>query len=105
MSARFILYGMEGWALNEASRSISTALGVEFSVRNSSYKGGDYYFYRGVGRLEISIEENVRDDEGILGEPEFPQFDALVYVNCSISEVERKLSTVEDLQLLRAETI
>lgn len=105
MSARFILYGMEGWALSEAARSIATVLGVDFSVRNSSYKGGDYYFYRGVGRLEISIEGNVCDDEDILTEPEFPQCGVLVYVNCSISEVEQKLSTLENLQLLRAETV
>ncbi|MPY60585.1 hypothetical protein [Streptomyces spongiae] len=105
MSARFVLYGIKGTDADEVAHGVADVLGIEFSLRNSSYKRGSYYFHRGAERLSISIERHAHDDEGVLGEPQYPQYGVLVYVNYSVPEVEQKLSTLEQIELLRTETV
>jgi hypothetical protein len=102
---RFALYGVDALTVSRVSLIVAAVLGVNFSLRNSSYKGGDYYLYRGMERLEISIEGNECDDEGVPVEPEFPLYAVLVYVNNSTDEVERKLSNLNELKLLRLEIV
>ena len=105
MPDRFNLYGFHGEDLNEAQRLVSSTLGVEFTSRESSFKGGEYFSHRGSDLFEITIESNFTDDEGILSVPEFPLYPTLIFVSYVTSEVERRLNAQDEIDLLRTETV
>lgn len=105
MPSNFTLYGAKGLAPADVVRIIGPRLGVDFSLRDSSYKGGDYYLYRGDDGVEVSIEKHERDRDGMLGEPDFPQYSTLVYVNYARPEIDRELAAVDYLDLLRTEVV
>lgn len=105
MSDRFNLYGFHSGDLSEVKRLISVALGVEFMSRESYFKGGKYFSHRGSDRLEITIESNFADDEGILSVPEFPLHSTLIFVSYVTSEVERRLNAQGEIDLLHTERV
>ncbi|MEU9126449.1 hypothetical protein AB0C96_42820 [Streptomyces sp. NPDC048506] len=105
MPDRFNLYGFRGGDLDEAERLISGALGVKFTSRESSFKGGEYFSHRGSDLFEITIESNFTDDEGILSVPEFPLYPTLIFVSYVTSDVERRLDSQGEIDLLRTETV
>jgi hypothetical protein len=105
MSDRFNLYGFRGGDIDEVERLISDTLEVEFTSKESSFKGGEYFSHRGSGRFEITIETNFTDDEGILSMPEFPLYSTLIFVSYVNSEVERRLNAQGEIDLLRSEVI
>lgn len=105
MSDRFNLYGFRGDDIDEVERLISDTLGVEFTPKESSFKGGDYFSHRGSDRFEVTIETNFTDDDGILSVPEFPLHSTLIFVSYTTSEVERRLNAQGGIDLLRSEVI
>lgn len=105
MSARYSLYGMQGIEISDAARIISDSLNVKFSPRDSSYRGGEYFRYRGSEGLQISIEKHWCDEDGELAEPDFPQYSALVYVDRLDAGTEGKLDAIGLLDLLRSEVV
>ncbi|MGP3980039.1 hypothetical protein [Streptomyces sp. KR80] len=96
---------MKRRGIADVAEILAASLGVEFALRESSYKGGEYYLYQGADGLEISIEAHWRDEDGILAEPDFPQFSVLVYVNHIITGMDEKLAAVDGLELLRCEVV
>ncbi|MFI0716413.1 hypothetical protein ACH4SK_38630 [Streptomyces inhibens] len=105
MSDRFNLYGLRGDDLSEAERFTSGALEVEFKSRESPFRGGEHFSHRGSDQLEITIESNFADDEGILSAPEFPLHSMLIFVSYATSEVERRLNAQDGIDRLRTEVI
>ncbi|MEW1751558.1 hypothetical protein ACIQU1_23040 [Streptomyces angustmyceticus] len=105
MSDRFNLHGLRRDNLDEAKRLISDTLGVEFTPKESSFRGGAYFSHRGSDRFEVTIERNFTDDEGILSEPEFPLHSTLIFVSYATSEVEGLLNALGEIDLLRSEVI
>ncbi|MFH8681156.1 hypothetical protein [Streptomyces lydicus] len=105
MPDRFIVYGFQGDELSDAERLIAGALEIEFTARESSFRGGKYLIYRGPDRLEITIESNFADDEGVLSVPEFPRFLTLIFVGHATSEVEHRLNRVGEIEMLRTESV
>ncbi|MGW1378474.1 hypothetical protein ACWD6P_29980 [Streptomyces sp. NPDC002446] len=105
MPHRFNLYGFHGEDLDEAKRLVSSALGVKFTSRESSFRGGNYLLHRGSNLFEITIESNFSDDEGILSVPEFPRYPTLIFVSYVTSEAERRLNAQGEIDLLRTETV
>ncbi|MFE0191593.1 hypothetical protein [Streptomyces sp. NPDC058989] len=104
MPIHFNVYGLREKNLSEAERLISNTLEVEFTARESSFKGGEYFSHRD-SNLEITIESNFADDEGILSVPEFPQYPTLIFVGYVTSEVERRLNAHGEIDLLRTEAV
>ncbi|MFE3884895.1 hypothetical protein ACFXPQ_18635 [Streptomyces lydicus] len=84
---------------------VSDTLGVEFTPKESSFRGGEYFSHQGSGRFEVTIELNYTDDEGILSESEFPLYSTLVFVSYATSEVERRLNAQGEIDLLRSEVV
>lgn len=105
MASRFTLLGAKGLEIAQASRLVGVLLGIRLEMRDSSYRDGEYFLHRYSSGTEVSVEGNVRDEEGELTEPEFPEYTALIYLNYSRVELEGALSAVEDFDLLRVEIV
>ncbi|MFI6404353.1 hypothetical protein [Streptomyces sp. NPDC050548] len=105
MAARFTLFGIKGLKVPDVAQLVAEALSVQLARRESSYKGGEYFFHRGADEVEISVEEHVCDEEGFQAEPEFSEYAVLVYLNYSRLDMEERLLTVKGLDLLRSESI
>ncbi|MFF4290983.1 hypothetical protein ACFY0R_37665 [Streptomyces sp. NPDC001633] len=102
---RFIVYGFQGDDLGDTERLVSGALGVRFTARESSFRGGKYLIYRGPDRLEVTIESNFADGEGVLSVPEFPRCLTLIFVGHATLEVEHRLNGVGEIEMLRTELV
>ncbi|MGW5306042.1 hypothetical protein ACWERF_19170 [Streptomyces griseoluteus] len=105
MASRFTLFGAKGLSVPEAAELAGVVLGIELDLRESSYRGGPYFLHRYADGAEISIEGNVRDEEGVLVESGFPDYATLIYLNNSRSELEKTLSEVGKFDLLRTEVV
>ncbi|MFI9809988.1 hypothetical protein ACIHEJ_37775 [Streptomyces sp. NPDC052301] len=105
MKSRFTLLGAKGLKVPEAAELAGAALKIGLDLRESSYKGGEYFLHRYIDGAEISIEGNVRDEDGVLTESEFPEYSTLIYLNYSRSELEESLSDVREFDLLRSEAV
>ncbi|GAB7028565.1 hypothetical protein AB0G35_35960 [Streptomyces sp. NPDC021749] len=105
MPDRFIVYGFQSDDLSDAERLIAESLGIQFTARESSFRGGKYLIYRGPDRLEITIESNFADDEGVLSVPEFTRCLTLIFVGHATSEVENRLNSVGEIAILRTELV
>ncbi|MGW0902840.1 hypothetical protein [Streptomyces sp. NPDC002853] len=105
MSDRFNLYGAVEPDTARLAKKISESVGCDFAVRDSSYKGGEYYHFQDSSDLEITIERHGRDDDGDLTEPDFSQYTTLVYADNVSEDVEASLRGVEGLELLRSESL
>ncbi|GAA4561238.1 hypothetical protein [Streptomyces collinus] len=105
MPARFALLGTKQTNIADVARSVGDALGRTLSLRESSYRGGEYFFNRDSDGTELSVEQNVRDEEGQYVEPEYSHYRVLVYVNYGNSAIERKVADIPGLHFLRVETV
>ena len=105
MVARFKLFGAKGLEISEVAQLIAESLGLRMDLRESSYKGGEYFICRDESGAEITVERNALDEEGIRTEPEFSEYETLVYLNYGQVATEQVLSEVRELKLLRSETV
>ncbi|MEU3529161.1 hypothetical protein AB0E62_35825 [Streptomyces sp. NPDC038707] len=105
MASLFTLFGAKGLGVPEVGRLVSEVLGVDLEMRESSYKGGEYFTHRYADGAEISIEGNVLDEDDVHVEEGFPEYSTLIYLNYSRLELEERLSRVKELDLLRSETV
>lgn len=105
MSARFSVFGVKNGHLASIAQLVGRSLDISLSKRESSYKGGEYYFNRSGDGVEISIERNVRDEEGGDAELDLSDYGVLVYVNYGSMEMEDRISGVAGLELLRVEDV
>ncbi|TXS51746.1 hypothetical protein EAO75_09810 [Streptomyces sp. uw30] len=78
---------------------------TELSLRESSFKGGEYFFNRDNQGMEISVERHIPDEEGEYAEPGFSDYDVLVYVNYGRKATEERIAALSGLHLLRFETV
>ncbi|MFG3494168.1 hypothetical protein [Streptomyces sp. NPDC047886] len=60
---------------------LSRELGIAFQVRESAYRGGEYFLFDLPSGGEVSVERNYEDEEGFLMEADFPDFSTLVYLS------------------------
>jgi len=104
-SKRFDLYGWRAMPLPQACALIARALGVEFELHESGYRGGDYYRSARHERPEVIVQPNFEDDEGYLSEGRFADYETLVYINGSNDEVATTLASIEGLDFLRSQVI
>ncbi|MFD8489446.1 hypothetical protein [Streptomyces sp. NPDC059712] len=105
MASRFTVFGASDCTCSDVAASLGEALQINLSERESSFKGGKYYFTRGPDGVEISVERNVRDEEGVYSEPEFSKYKILVYVNYGRVDVDEAVAAISGLHLLRTENI
>jgi hypothetical protein len=105
MPSRFILFGFNGDNVARVASAIRDSLRIGLTRRESSFKGGEYFFMRDSSGMEISVERNVRDEDGDFAEPDFQEYGILVYVNYSTSRVEEKIAALAGVNLLRIDTI
>lgn len=85
------LYGFASGSLRDVAKSLEHALGIVLRLRDSSYRCGEYYLYRGKGE-ELVLQENCEEVEGELAEPEFRDRKVLLYVSSSrYLEIEQAL--------------
>lgn len=82
---------------------IADLLQIEFTSRDSSYLGGEYFLYRGPDRLKISVESNFLDDEGELSEPLVPLRATIVRVSYATPDVVRRLEERDEVALIQSE--
>lgn len=79
----FDLYGSDALSAGEICDIVGSALSVEFSARNSGYRGGDYFLWQGDGTEAITICANFEDEDGELYEPEFSECRVLLQIDGS----------------------
>ncbi len=75
----------------EVARSlVEAALGVRFNAHESSYRGGEYYKFDGLGLEEIILQRNFDPIENEYCEEEAAEYPILLYVSGSArsSEIE-----------------
>ncbi|MGK5695561.1 hypothetical protein ACSNOJ_22150 [Streptomyces sp. URMC 128] len=105
MPSLFTLLGSKEIGAADVAHLIGEVLSVSLPVRESSFKGGEYFFSRDSGGMEISVERHVRDEEGEYAEAEFSDYQTLVYINYGNSDVEQRIAAISGLRLLRSETV
>jgi hypothetical protein len=105
VSSRFIAFGAQGTNIEYVAQLIGEALGVDLSLRESSFKGGEYFFIRTGEGMEISVEQHARDEEGEYAESGFSNYGILVYFNYAPSGMEERGAALSGLRLLRVETL
>jgi hypothetical protein len=103
MASMFFLFGAKGTPLGRVAEEFGAALGVEMESRDSAYKGGEYYLGISKGR-KVSVESNWMDEEGEMAEPEFRDYDVLVYIE-SLTSQEISTPSHSDAVLLRVEEL
>ena len=79
----FDLYGTDELSVGEVRDLVTLMLSVEFSLRNSGYRGGDYFLWQGDGEEVVTVCGNFEDEDGELFEPEFSEFPVLLQVDGS----------------------
>lgn len=99
---RYILYGAKEPSAGEVAAAIERSLEVDLELRESSYKGGEYFRHRGESEWEVSVELNWRDEEGILAKPKFPDFPVLVYLSEAPVEIEEIVDVVPQIRKLQS---
>lgn len=105
MPSLFTLLGSKEVSAADVAYLIGEALSMSLPVRESSFKGGEYFFNRDSGGMEISVERHVCDEEGEYAEAEFSDYQTLVYINYGNSDVEQRVAALSSLSLLRSETV
>ncbi|MEV0204292.1 hypothetical protein AB0H97_03735 [Streptomyces sp. NPDC050788] len=101
----YTVYGVRRLAPRDVAEIVSAKLAADFTLRESSYKGGEYFIHRTADGVEISIEKQFSDEEGELSEPDFPEYATFVYVNRGKSEIDRQLNELDQLHQIRSEMI
>jgi hypothetical protein len=105
MMERFDLYGWRRSVhLLDVVQALGSSLQEEFELHENS-DTGEYYLNRDRRSERIRITMNVEDEEGTPLEPEFPDYEILVYVSKPPSEIVSRLGTVSGLDLLRSEML
>ena len=79
----FDLYGSDELTVGEVRDIVGSALRVEFSLRNSGYRGGDYFLWQGEAAEVVTVCGNFEDEDGELYEPEFSDYPVLLQVDGS----------------------
>lgn len=105
MASRFHLYGSQGHSLKATAHAVSDALDVDLELRESSYKGGEYYYGATTEGFKVTVENNWEDEEGELVEPEWPSFKILIYTEMLTADGERTMSAVPHVTPLRIEEL
>jgi hypothetical protein len=101
---RFNLYGSPDLPLAVAAERVARALAVPLA-RSTSRLRGIYYRWTGPEAADVVVQANVRDDEGVLVEPDQPMHVALVYATGLDDAGYQALARVEGLRLLDAEVL
>lgn len=76
----YLLFGLRSNDLHAARRIIEGALGVQMVLHESDYLG-EYYCFGDVGAEHFILQKNYDDVEGEWTEPNFSNYDFLLYVN------------------------
>ncbi|WP_410653793.1 hypothetical protein [Amycolatopsis sp. cmx-4-54] len=101
----FDLFGVESATVGSVARIVAERTGLALSLHDSDARGGEYY-RTGVGdRPEIIVQANATDEPDSLAEKGFPSFSVLIYLNYGTLELRDKLSTFEELAVLRNEDL
>ena len=77
----YLLFGLTGNDLADATTRIQCALGIAMSAHESSYRGGEYYRARDVGEEHFILQTNFDFTEGDWAEPQFSEHALLLYAN------------------------
>ena len=75
---KHVLYGVSGAAMARVGEIVSSALSVELAQRESDYLGVYLNGVIGSAKVRIVVQP---DPEGELLEPDFPEWDILVYLD------------------------
>lgn len=105
MTRRFDLYGCSNIALDDVAGLAGDVLQVVFELHDSSYRGGDYFLWRGTNGEEIILQRNFEDDEGYLSEPDNPSFSVLLYASGLGEAGYELLAGIDGVRLLRTELL
>lgn len=105
MKSVYNLYGVSSLSLRELSSELSNLLNLDFSRRESSYKGGEYFIAAPTQGGEILVESNWTDEDGHLSEPQHSEFPVLVYANATSLHVRATISGSGSFVLLRSEEL
>ncbi len=100
------LYGSKALSPAELSELVSTALDLNFTIHESSYKG-TYHLAGDLRGEHFEIQQNhISDEEGELLEPGYAEFPLLLSVNGTLrgNDVRMRLEEIEDLTFLRRES-
>jgi hypothetical protein len=95
------LYGWKGRDLAGAAKQVAEALSIELELRDSSFRGGDYYNWDGPLGEELIVQRNFRDAEGELEYPEFPEHQVLLQASAfeeAVLDVIGDLSGLDKLE-------
>ena len=79
--AVYDLYGFSSIEISDVKILVEESLNIEFTARNSTYQGGDYYIWGNRGEANILIKRNVDPFDGEPSEMAFGEYPVLLYVN------------------------
>jgi hypothetical protein len=101
---RYSLYGSKHLGIRTVAKVLSSVLNMEFTSSESDFSDGEYWATPIGSKNVIQIIRNFVD-EGLLYEEEFSEYITLVEIGRADNwdSLERRLSNVEGLDLLRRE--
>jgi hypothetical protein len=84
-----MVYGSLSSDLAQVTEALARVLGVEFTLHNSMYRGGDYYRYESEGGGVVRVERNhdLIDDEPAASQ--WPEISVLIYLDAFPQDVCR----------------
>jgi hypothetical protein len=98
--SRYELYGWKSEFLEDGAQVLSSVLGGRAEPHDSLYLG-EYYHVLVQGIDELTVQPNLEDDEGYLIEPDFAEYQTLVYVTGATDEHREAIKRIGGLDLLR----
>lgn len=99
------LFGMADADLSRAGSLIERIVDIRLEMRDSYYRGGDYYLWKGTD-VELTLQLNYDCLDEDLAEEDFPDSKILVYLSGSerAHEIASLLRGAPELRLLRSKS-
>ena len=90
----FCTFAMPQASLKVIKDSLESELGINFTARESLYKGGEYYLFKDLelGKIEIMNNLDLLDNEPI--EQEYHEYIVLIYAKLESEDSLQTLSRV-----------
>lgn len=103
--AAYDLYGVKNLSVSAARLKVDESLKLSLERRESSYHGGEYYFFGNRESEHLTLKNNIDPIDGEAVEQEFPEYPVLLYVDSTGRAEEIAVRLAEDFFLLRHELL
>jgi len=103
--AAYDLYGVKNLSVSAARLKVEESLNLSLDRRESTYHGGEYFFFGNKESEHLTLKNNIDPIDGEAVEQEFSEYPVLLYVDSTGRAEEIAERLAEDFFLLRHELL